>query len=124
VGLTSYGSYATECGETNSIGVYTRVDYWYPWLNDSMSLYNLNGESRPSRINTPDFNTCWDAKEYNDIIYGVSITDTVGMCVEKCREDLGCSAWEWNFFSRQCRFASKSGRKKVDARNCHTGILT
>jgi secreted trypsin-like serine protease len=124
VGLTSYGSYATECGEANSVGVYTRVDYWYPWLNDSMSLYNLNGESRPSRINTPDFNSCWDAKEYNDVIYAVSITDSVGMCVEKCREDKGCSAWEWNFSSKQCRFASEGGRKKVNARNCHTGVIT
>lgn len=43
VGVTSYGPPNSTCGSGDSVGFYTSISFWYTWIQDSLSLYNLRG---------------------------------------------------------------------------------
>jgi len=121
VGLTSYGAYDAKCGQVNSTGVYTSVPFWYPWILDTISLYNMDGLSKPSRLVTPDFNTCWEMGETGGMISN-QVIESVGQCAEMCRTASRCTSWQWEFGSLQCTLdSSRDPPKKLASKFCHTG---
>lgn len=121
VSLTSYGAFDAKCGQVNSTGVYTSVPFWYPWILDTISLYNMDGLNKPSRLVTPDFNTCWEMGEAGSMISN-QVTDSVGQCAEMCRSASRCMSWQWEFGSLQCTLdSSTDSPKKLASKFCHTG---
>lgn len=120
VGLTSYGSFDSKCGRVNSTGVYTSVEYWYPWINDTMVLYNMEGESKPSRLIQPDFKTCWDMNGAENLL-SRAITDSVGACASYCRDESSCRSWQWEFGTGRCSMSSSGFVSKLVSDHCHTG---
>ena len=124
IGITSYGASDAKCGsvEGNSTGVYTSSRYWQPWVADSITLYNMGGESRPSRLVTPDFFTCWadDAEATSQ-----QLTESVGECAELCRAELRCMSFQWEFGTDQCSLSPTPSIPTVAGEGlCHTGRLS
>ena len=124
VGITSYGASDAKCGsvEGNSTGVYTSTSYWRPWIADSIALFNMGGESRPSRLVTPNFFTCW-ADDSRATLR--QLTGGVGECAELCRADVRCMSFQWEFGSAQCSMSLTPRMSTVDGEGlCHTGSLS
>lgn len=124
IGITSYGASDAKCGsvEGNSTGVYTSSAYWQPWVVDSISLFNMAGEARPSRLVTPDFFTCWadDSQATSR-----QLTKSVGECAELCRADVRCMSFQWEFGTTQCSQSLMSSIPTVGGEGlCHTGSLS
>ena len=120
VGLTSYGSFDSKCGRVNTTGIYTSVEYWAPWINDTMILYNMEGESKPSRLIQPDFKTCWDMSKAENLLSGV-LTKSVGECASDCRDESSCRSWQWEFSTGRCSMSSSKFLGKLVSDHCHTG---
>ncbi len=124
IGITSYGASEAKCGsvEGNSTGVYTSSRYWQPWVVDSIALFNMGGESRPSRLVTPAFFTCWvdDSRATSR-----QLTESVGECAELCRADVRCLSFQWEFGTAQCSQSLTSSIPTVAGEGlCHTGSLS
>lgn len=120
VGITSYGASDAKCGQLNSTGVYTSVGFWQPWINDTLSLYNMEGLSRPGRLVYPDFNTCWESTRQGALM---NVVDSVGACANICRESLECFSWEWKFKTRQCHNSPEMDVPVIVSEECHTGTV-
>lgn len=120
VGITSYGASDAKCGQINSTGVYTSVDFWHPWINDTLSLYNMEGLSRPGRLVYPDFNTCWETTREGA---SVNVVDSVGACANMCRESFVCFSWEWKFQTKECHSSPEMAVPVIVSEDCHTGTV-
>ena len=123
VGITSYGASDSKCGSTegNSTGVYTSSEYWSPWIVDSIALFNMGGESKPSRQVNPDFFTCWEDDDEHQVT-SRQIAAGVGECAEMCRADVRCMSFQWEFATGQCSLSLTPDIATVDGKGlCHTG---
>lgn len=121
LGITSYGPSDATCGQINSTGVYTSVAFWRPWINDTLSLYNMEGLSRPARLVYPDFNTCWDSNSGGNL--KEDVVDSVGTCSTNCREFSECFSWQWEFQTKTCYLSSNLSVPVVVSDGCHTGTV-
>lgn len=120
VGITSYGASDAKCGGVNSTGVYTSVPFWYPWINDTLSLYNMDGYTKPDRLVIPDFNTCWEFTKESDLIFDTPV-DSVRICADNCRNNSECLSWQWDFQTGRCQHSAELSPPVVVGEACHTG---
>jgi hypothetical protein len=104
--------------------VYTSSEYWRPWILDSITLYNMGGEDRPSRLVSPDFFACWDDKDPGHAVISRQLAASVGECAEHCRGDVRCLSWQWEFHSSQCSMSVTREIPKVRGGLCHSGEVT
>ena len=141
IGITSYGASDSKCGaaDGNSTGVYTSVAFWRPWILDSLSLYNMGGESRPSRLVTPEFFSCWssvvpessssaaaaaDASSADNLVTSRALATSVGECADRCRDDVRCLSFQFEFGSTQCSLSMSPGVETTASSACHSGRVS
>jgi len=144
IGITSYGASDSKCGaaDGNSTGVYTSVAFWRPWILDSLSLYNMGGDSRPSRLVTPEFFSCWssevpasssaaaaapaaaDASSADNLVTSRALATSVGECADRCRDDVRCLSFQFEFGSTQCSLSMSPGVETTASSACHTGRVS
>ena len=144
IGITSYGASDSKCGaaDGNSTGVYTSVAFWRPWILDSLSLYNMGGESRPSRLVTPEFFSCWssvvpessssaaaaaaaaDASSADNLVTSRALATSVGECAGRCRDDVRCLSFQFEFGSTQCSLSMSPGGETTASSACHSGRVS
>lgn len=119
-GITSYGPAGSYCGKGINFGLYTSVAYWNPWIQDTLSVFNMRGVVAPTKVNKPKFNTCL-------VGYSFKVAQRagfMGQCCERCRGTVGCVAWSWNEKSKMCAlFDQKKDYKAKASSKCHAGTF-
>lgn len=120
VALVSYGPSLYTCGDhaANNLDVPTSVIYWSTWIQDVLSLYNLNGVGAPVRLNTVVPSACFTSPSHRTLT-----TATVGQCCEYCRADTVCKAWTWTQNNQQCGLKSAAGEHSIN-QICTSGTIT
>jgi secreted trypsin-like serine protease len=108
VSLTSYGPGNYKCGGTkNILSIDTSVAFWRNWIDDILSLYNLNGQSRK---NTLVEERCMTGKTFK-----TTTAATAGACCDKCRGNSGCKAWTWSSTAEKCVLKSSKGSQTLSS---------
>lgn len=114
IGVVSYGPASTRCGGSGNLDVPTSVIYWSDWIQNVLSLYNLRGNSTPSRKNKVEDKKCYTGATFKSLS-----TSNAAQCCEQCRQLGSCAAWTWTT-SKQCALKSSRG-SKTSSNSCISG---
>jgi secreted trypsin-like serine protease len=118
VSLTSYGAKEYKCGGSdNVLSVDTSVSAWRPWIDDTLSLYNLQWQHPPARKNKLLEGRCIEG----DTIRTLS-TITAGTCCDTCRINSLCKAWTWSRRTQKCYIKKGDGRQTISP-ICTSGLF-
>lgn len=105
-GLTSYGY---SCANKHP-GIYTNLALQRPWIDDTITLSNMGGDSPPIAQCSPYVGQVYQNPK-NSTVNNVM---AAGECCNACKVQSSCSSWAWNSKLKVCTLMAAVVSRSVD----------